>query len=208
VFVIVSWIASAQIATAEPLVRQCANFKSRDQAQNFYETYKDEPEYGDVSKLPVDQDGQVCTSYPYAVTPEPTQDPDIIFTLGDVSITSAGLIILPMMLFMLAVFGSIIFYNLKERFTPSKSGIQIAPINTPASGRVDYQTYIHSAEWRQRAAAAKQAANNRCQVCNSTGELHTHHRTYATLGNEQPGDLIVLCARCHHTFHQNGRLVR
>lgn len=38
--------------------------------------------------------------------------------------------------------------------------------------------------------------------------LQAHHRTYENRGQEQPGDLTVLCRDCHSTFHKNGRLAR
>ena len=67
---------------------------------------------------------------------------------------------------------------------------------------VDYHEYILSAEWRERAEAAKRAAGYRCQLCNSAdGHLHAHHRTYARLGHEEPSDVTVLCSRCHGLFH-------
>jgi hypothetical protein len=67
---------------------------------------------------------------------------------------------------------------------------------------VDYHEYILSAEWRERAEAAKRAAGYRCQLCNSAdGPLHAHHRTYDRLGHEEPSDITVLCSRCHGLYH-------
>ena len=46
-------------------------------------------------------------------------------------------------------------------------------------------------------------AGFRCQVCNSPKKpLDVHHRTYANFRHEQPGDLTVLCRRCHEFFHK------
>jgi hypothetical protein len=77
--------------------------------------------------------------------------------------------------------------------------------------RVNYGEYIVSPEWREKAEAAKEAAGQRCQVCNVSRDrstLDTHHRTYERLGHEEPGDLVVLCRDCHRLFHENGRLAR
>jgi hypothetical protein len=63
------------------------------------------------------------------------------------------------------------------------------------------QDYIHSPQWRQRAAALKAAANWRCQKCGSPKDIQVHHLRYDHLGNEQPGDCIVLCKIHHQEAH-------
>lgn len=75
--------------------------------------------------------------------------------------------------------------------------------------RVNYHEYIQSKEWREKAEQAKKEVGYRCQVCNASKHeqrLDAHHRTYANLGNEQPGDITVLCAICHELFSTNGQL--
>ena len=67
--------------------------------------------------------------------------------------------------------------------------------------KIDYKRYICSPEWKEKADAAKTSAGWRCQLCNSKGQLHAHHRTYERLGIEEPGDITVLCADCHARFH-------
>jgi len=64
-----------------------------------------------------------------------------------------------------------------------------------------YKEYLKTAHWIRVSILAKEAANNKCQLCNSTGILHTHHRTYQNLGHEKLGDVIVLCQACHEKFH-------
>lgn len=75
-----------------------------------------------------------------------------------------------------------------------------------------YQAYIRSDDWRQKAERAKKRAGYTCQVCNhgpSDGRLlEAHHRTYARLGNEQPLDITVLCDECHGLFSKHGNLAR
>jgi 5-methylcytosine-specific restriction endonuclease McrA len=66
---------------------------------------------------------------------------------------------------------------------------------------LDYQTYISSPEWREKATEAKRRAGYSCVLCACTGSLEVHHRTYERLGNELPSDLVVLCWRCHRRHH-------
>lgn len=77
------------------------------------------------------------------------------------------------------------------------------PFRTP---RIDYKSYMSSPEWEKHRKAAVERSGNRCQVCNESGLLNVHHRSYERLGNELPGDLIVLCRECHRIFHELGRL--
>jgi len=66
----------------------------------------------------------------------------------------------------------------------------------------DYQEYLKSPEWDVRRKKAYAMAGYRCQLCNKKGQLHAHHRTYERLGHEKDTDIIVLCSRCHATFHK------
>jgi 5-methylcytosine-specific restriction endonuclease McrA len=70
-----------------------------------------------------------------------------------------------------------------------------------------YSDYLQTEEWQETRADALRRAAHGCQVCNSPGKLDVHHRTYARRGQEEPCDLIVLCAACHVLFHENGRLL-
>lgn len=68
--------------------------------------------------------------------------------------------------------------------------------------RVEYRdVYLRSAHWAGIRKQALKRAEHRCQVCNGTERLDVHHRTYERLGHERPGDLTVLCRRCHDLFH-------
>jgi hypothetical protein len=64
-----------------------------------------------------------------------------------------------------------------------------------------YRAYLLTAHWRTTSSAAKERAGNRCQLCNGTQHLETHHRTYERRGCEEDGDLTVLCDECHGKFH-------
>lgn len=74
---------------------------------------------------------------------------------------------------------------------------------------INYQEYIRSAEWREKADAAKERAGHRCQVCNTPdnmASLEAHHRTYERLGREADDDITVLCDECHDLFSRNHKM--
>jgi hypothetical protein len=66
---------------------------------------------------------------------------------------------------------------------------------------MNYYDYIKSDEWKNKREWALRLADNKCQVCNGKQKLNVHHRTYENLGYEKPGDIIVLCVKCHELFH-------
>ena len=65
---------------------------------------------------------------------------------------------------------------------------------------MNYQEYIQSPDWQNKADAAKARAGYRCQICNQTGKLEAHHRTYERLGEELDDDITVLCDKCHALY--------
>jgi len=67
--------------------------------------------------------------------------------------------------------------------------------------QMPYQQYLQTEHWQSTRKQMLKRARFSCQLCSAKGELHVHHRTYANRGNEQYGDLIVLCANCHAKFH-------
>ena len=64
-----------------------------------------------------------------------------------------------------------------------------------------YQAYLASEEWKNRTAVEKILSGKTCQDCGSTERLETHHLSYANVGREKEGELIVLCRRCHGRRH-------
>lgn len=70
------------------------------------------------------------------------------------------------------------------------------------AGFPSYTAYLNSEHWQQVREEAIERAGVRCMLCNRDDEtLHVHHRTYERLGNEDPMDVIVLCATHHTQFH-------
>jgi hypothetical protein len=66
-----------------------------------------------------------------------------------------------------------------------------------------YTEYLKTHHWQMKRKKAMYEAGYRCQLCNSEGELHIHHRTYERVGCEKDADLVCLCAPCHKVFHEN-----
>lgn len=64
-----------------------------------------------------------------------------------------------------------------------------------------YKAYLKTEYWAIRRKRKLEAADHKCQLCNVSGELHVHHRTYERRGSELDEDLIVLCKHCHAKFH-------
>ena len=70
-----------------------------------------------------------------------------------------------------------------------------------------YQAYLQTEHWQSVRATALRRAKFRCQLCNASGSLHVHHRSYEHRGEEQHymHDVIVLCRRCHEKHHDINR---
>lgn len=74
-------------------------------------------------------------------------------------------------------------------------------IDPPPPQTPSYQDYIKSEAWKLLAKKKRQEAGNKCQLCNASGKLSVHHRTYENVFNESMDDLIALCGSCHAKFH-------
>ena len=69
---------------------------------------------------------------------------------------------------------------------------------------MNYQAYINSDEWKEKAEAIKQKRGGCCELCGMPGSImsiHLHHKTYERIGNEQDDDLVCLCRLCHAKQH-------
>jgi hypothetical protein len=64
-----------------------------------------------------------------------------------------------------------------------------------------YKQYLETEHWLCLRDKKLRNSKFRCQLCNASGELNVHHRTYENRGNEPLHDLIVLCRNCHEHFH-------
>lgn len=71
---------------------------------------------------------------------------------------------------------------------------------------VDYKKYIQSKTWKDKARKARKRAGYRCHDCgrsfkNAQYFLNLHHKSYAHLGAEKKGELVLLCRECHAKRH-------
>jgi 5-methylcytosine-specific restriction endonuclease McrA len=88
-----------------------------------------------------------------------------------------------------------------QRELPGPGTGNEVPMRAKRNDEFDYTAYLQSPEWWAKRTQAVERAGGRCQLCNSAKSLNVHHRTYARIGNEDPGDLTVLCHRCHGKHH-------
>lgn len=70
------------------------------------------------------------------------------------------------------------------------------------TGKEWYREYLKTDHWLELREEALKRAGNRCQVCAYKKNLHVHHNTYKNIGHEDLEDLVVLCWKCHKTFHR------
>ena len=64
--------------------------------------------------------------------------------------------------------------------------------------------YLRSEHWRITRNEEIRMAKHLCQGCGVSDDissLDVHHLSYEHLGYEQPGELIVLCRKCHEGMH-------
>ena len=67
---------------------------------------------------------------------------------------------------------------------------------------MDYTDFLKTPEWDNTRKKTLRRAGYKCQLCNKDKTtLNVHHKTYERIGEELPGDLIVLCKGCHAKFH-------
>lgn len=67
---------------------------------------------------------------------------------------------------------------------------------------IKYKDYINSDEWKEKSKLFLRK-NPTCQICLKYRSEDAHHLTYKNLGNEQKGDLMALCSRCHRSIHNS-----
>jgi len=64
-----------------------------------------------------------------------------------------------------------------------------------------YQDYLHSEEWKTKAASVRKRDAYTCQQCGKNCNLEVHHLYYEHLYNEPLSDLITVCGDCHEAIH-------
>jgi 5-methylcytosine-specific restriction endonuclease McrA len=69
--------------------------------------------------------------------------------------------------------------------------------------KMTYAEYRRTPEWKARRNRVLIRAGNRCELCNTSGLIDVHHRTYDRYADELLNDLIALCRSCHQRFHSS-----
>jgi hypothetical protein len=69
---------------------------------------------------------------------------------------------------------------------------------------MDYYDYLKTPQWKVISEKKKRQAGYKCELCNATGFIAVHHKTYEHKGIEMDNlkDLVVLCDDCHKKFHE------
>jgi hypothetical protein len=72
--------------------------------------------------------------------------------------------------------------------------------------KMPYNIFLESDYWKYIVNIKKESTGNKCQICNSTKYLQTHHNNYKNRGYEYKNlnDLVILCNKCHSTYHKKG----
>lgn len=84
-----------------------------------------------------------------------------------------------------------------ETFFPVINTVTVAYLRS-----LPYDVYLQTRHWRGVRRLLLQWRGRVCEECGATDrEVHIHHLTYENLGDEQPGDVQVLCADCHARIH-------
>lgn len=81
--------------------------------------------------------------------------------------------------------------KLKKKKNKEKSG----------QWRSKYRKYLSSKEWADIRIDLFNARGRKCEQCESTKNLQIHHLHYRNVFNEEPEDLMILCAMCHQKEH-------
>ena len=70
--------------------------------------------------------------------------------------------------------------------------------------KMKYKDFLRTLYWKVVSMKKKSDFFFRCQMCNGTKMLSTHHRTYDIIGKEMLNmqDLTVLCSNCHGKHHE------
>ncbi|MDU2670579.1 MAG: hypothetical protein E7C49_01080 [Clostridium sp.] len=74
--------------------------------------------------------------------------------------------------------------------------------NESLSKKEIYHEYLKSKSWIKKRNKALKRAGYKCQVCGYNKNLQVHHNTYERIYHEHKQDLVVLCWKCHATFHK------
>lgn len=84
-----------------------------------------------------------------------------------------------------------------DRVLPATSNERVWELRS-----MPYPEFLESPEWIETARRMKWAGGRQCHICHASLWLDVHHLTYERRGEEFFSDLVVLCRRCHFSFHR------
>ena len=67
--------------------------------------------------------------------------------------------------------------------------------------KMPFEDYRLTPEWRSRRNRVILRAGSRCELCDASGLIDVHHRTYDRYGDELLSQLLALCRSCHARHH-------
>jgi len=73
--------------------------------------------------------------------------------------------------------------------------------NKLAERRAFYESYLQSADWREKRLMVIRRESGLCQGCRKEQITQVHHRNYDRLGDELLTDLYGYCETCHKKSH-------
>jgi len=71
-----------------------------------------------------------------------------------------------------------------------------------------YRKYLQSSEWIELKIDLFEKRGKKCEKCDSKYNIQVHHLTYRNVFNEEPEDLIILCAKCHQKEHDPPKKIK
>jgi hypothetical protein len=73
----------------------------------------------------------------------------------------------------------------------------------------DYDSYINSKAWDEKARRIRKRDGYRCQICGANDvPLEVHHLTYDRLYDELDGDLLTVCHLCHEKITESWHSIK
>lgn len=97
--------------------------------------------------------------------------------------------------------------------SPKKKPVaeKVSPSKAPTGSfelSMAYQNHIRSAQWKNTREMLFKLRGKKCELCDNSGSLEVHHKTYERFGHELPGDLEILCKPHHEEADRKRKLLQ
>lgn len=77
----------------------------------------------------------------------------------------------------------------------------VAPGEVKVIKKSSYHYYMKSDAWKKKAKQVRQKSKHKCAACGKYA-YQVHHNNYSNIFKERSDDLVLLCGRCHFSFHE------